>query len=318
MLREPAGLLDSPSVPTRLTAGPYQFSTPKPNEDGTRIFVFGVHNQETLVRYDTRQGSFIPFPVAGIHVAVSRDGEWIASVDSTGVLWRSRPDGKERLQLTSTPLWVTRPRWSPDGTHILFVGQSPGALPAPLVIARDGGAAAPPVKDLHGGYADWLPDGASIVVDILEGAGASSEMSVIDLKTGGISKVPGSSGLIQPRWSPDGRYMAAVSHDFKMLHVYDVEQRRWSRVTTAHLLGRYQWGADGRDLYFQDLLDAQETIFRWDAHDGRIDRVLDFSRELLRDGIIRCSFEGFAPDGSYLASIRSNFSNVYALDVDLR
>ena len=34
LLREPAGFFGGPSVPVRLTAGPYQFSTPRPNEAG--------------------------------------------------------------------------------------------------------------------------------------------------------------------------------------------------------------------------------------------------------------------------------------------
>lgn len=316
VLREPEGLFHRPPRPTRLTAGPYDFSTPAPSQDGKRIFVFGVRNQEKLFRYDAQRGDFLPFPLTGIHVAVSGDGKWIAYVDPAGTVWRSRSDGTDRMQLTSLPLSATRPRWSPDGKQILFVGHKPGSQPAPVVVARDGGASLPVGKDLHGGYADWLPDGESIILDALESSGPKSEMSIIHLQTGEISKVPGSSGLIQPRWSPDGRYMAAASADFKTVHLYDARRRQWTQLATVHHLGRYQWGAQSSDLYFQDLLDPQEAIFRWNAASGKIDRVFDFSKPLLAAGAIRCSFEGFAPDGSYLASIRSNFSNVYALDVD--
>ena len=316
VLREPEGLFHSQPKPRRLTAGPYNFSTPIPSLDSQRIFVFGVQNQEKLFRYDAQRGDFLPFPVSGIHVTVSRDGQWMAYVDDAGLVWRSRSDGTERLQLTSAPLWATRPRWSPDGKQILFVGQLPGSQLTPYIILRDGGAPVPAGKNLHGGYADWQPDGESIVLDALESS--KSDMSIVHLKTGEISKVPGSAGLIQPRWSPDGHYMAAVSTDFKTVHLYDARQRHWTRLMTVRHLGRYQWGAESRDLYFQDLLDPQEAIFRWDAGTGKIDRVFDFSKPLIQAGAIRCSFEGFASDGSYLASFRSNFSNVYALDVDLR
>jgi dipeptidyl aminopeptidase/acylaminoacyl peptidase len=41
----------------------------------------------------------------------------------------------------------------------------------------------------------------------------SAEINVVDIKTGRVAMVPGSSGLFSPRWSPDGRYLAAVSVD---------------------------------------------------------------------------------------------------------
>ena len=37
-----------------------------------------------------------------------------------GVLWRSRVDGSERLQLTVPPGYAVNPRWSPDGKKIVL------------------------------------------------------------------------------------------------------------------------------------------------------------------------------------------------------
>lgn len=99
--------------------------------------------------------------------------------------------------------------------------------------------------------------------------------------------MPGSAGLIQPRWSPDGRYLAAVSADFKTVQLFGARRREWTQLATAHHLGRYQWGADSRDLYFQDLLDPQEAIFRGEASTRKIDRVLDFSNPLSQAGAMR-------------------------------
>jgi DNA-binding winged helix-turn-helix (wHTH) protein/Tol biopolymer transport system component len=318
VLREPEGLFHFQAKPARLTGGPNDFSTPAAGGDGKRIFVFGVQNQEKLFRYDEGRGDFLPFPTSGMEVALSQDGEWMVYLDFAETVWRSRSDGTERMQLTSPPLRATWPRWSPDGKQILFVGKTPGSQLTPYIVARDGGAAEPAAKNVYTSFADWMPDGESIILDALESAGPNSEMSIVDLKTGGISKVPGSAGLIQPRWSPDGHYMAAVSADFRTVHLFEPRRQKWTQLATARHLGRYQWAADGRNLYFQDLLDPQEAIFRWDMRSRKIDRVLDFSRPLLQAGAIRCSFEGFAPDGSYLASFRSNYSNVYALDVDLQ
>ena len=77
------------------------------------------------MRYDARRGEFAPFlsPVQGQWVSYSKDGQWISYVTAPDdILWRSRPDGSERLQLTSPSLHAYQPRWSPDGTRIVFGG----------------------------------------------------------------------------------------------------------------------------------------------------------------------------------------------------
>ncbi len=42
-----------------------------------------------------------------------------------------------------------------------------------------------------------------------------------------VTPVPGSKGLFSPRWSPDGRFLAAVSHDSLRLLLYDFASQRW-------------------------------------------------------------------------------------------
>src|SRR5262249_40083761 len=143
--------------------------------------------------------------------AVSRDGEWVVYVGPDGMVWRSRSDGTERMQLTAAPLQSTTPRWSPDGKRVLFVGQTPDRLRSAYVVSRDGGAPVPVGNGLRGGFADWLPDGESIVLDSSETGGPNNEISIVHFGTGEISKIPGSGGMVKPLWSPDGRYMAAMS-----------------------------------------------------------------------------------------------------------
>jgi hypothetical protein len=43
-----------------------------------------------------------------------------------GILWRSKPDGSQKIQLSSPPLSVALPRWSPDGKQIAFFDYSVG------------------------------------------------------------------------------------------------------------------------------------------------------------------------------------------------
>jgi tricorn protease-like protein len=56
-----------------------------------------------------------------------------------GTLWRSHSDGSQKLQLTSTPLLASFPRWSPDGKQIAFLGFSAENKSRLLVVSADGG-----------------------------------------------------------------------------------------------------------------------------------------------------------------------------------
>ena len=52
---------------------------------------------------------------------------------------------------------------------------------------------------------------------------------ILDLKTRTLTKIPGSEGLFSPRWSPDGRYIAALSPDNTTLKRYDFSNlQTWS------------------------------------------------------------------------------------------
>jgi len=37
----------------------------------------------------------------------------------------------------------------------------------------------------------------------------------------------------------------------------------------------------------------------------------------IREGALRCAFEGHAPDGSLMFSVASSWANVYVFDVEL-
>jgi Tol biopolymer transport system component len=100
-----------------------------PTPDGKKLLVDGFGPRSELVQYDQRSRQFVPF-LSGISVDqldFSRDGKWVVFVsDPDRTLWRSRIDGTERLQLTSPPVVASLPRWSPDGTQIVYTDKRPG------------------------------------------------------------------------------------------------------------------------------------------------------------------------------------------------
>ena len=65
-----------------------------------------------------------------------------------------------------------------------------------------------------------------------------------------MSILPGSKGFFSPRWSPDGRYVAAIPVTPQdRIVLYDFETRRWSDLAKV-IVGSPSWSRDSKYLYF--------------------------------------------------------------------
>jgi len=121
-LSEKGGLFRK-AKPMQLTTEPLSYSTPVPSIDGKRVFAIGSQLRGELERFNKKTQQFESY-LSGISadgVEFSKDGQWVAYVSyPEGSLWRSKPDGSERLQLTFSPMQVFLPRWSPDQKQIVF------------------------------------------------------------------------------------------------------------------------------------------------------------------------------------------------------
>src|SRR5262249_8162147 len=184
------GLFGQP-VPVQLTAGPMDFKSPVPTADGKRLLVIGEQRRGELMRLDSKTGQFVPY-LSGISVQdvdVSQDGQWIAYVSyPDGILWRSRIDGSQRLQLTAPPVQSTLPRWSPDGKQIAFSASISGGKSKIHMVAADGGKLAQlTVTDRFETDPTWASDQNSLMFGgepwLEGGAAESASIHVVDLKT---------------------------------------------------------------------------------------------------------------------------------------
>ena len=199
----------------QVTQGPLNFWSPVPSRDGRKVFAVGEKLRGELVRYDPHSAQFVPY-LSGISahgVAFSRDGQWVAySTYPEGALWRSRADGSDRLLLSGPGLHASEPLWSPDGKRLLFTGMRfsrRGHTISSYLISADGGRPelVPTPNDQEWGASSWSPDGGTLAL----WQPSASVIQLLDLKTRRFVKVPGSEGLLVPRWSPDGRHLAAFS-----------------------------------------------------------------------------------------------------------
>jgi hypothetical protein len=114
-----------------------------PSPDGKRAFFAGGQERRELVRYEAGRGQFMTYlsGVAGRWIDYSHDERWVAyTIAADDTLWRSRPDGAERVLLTPAPLHAGKQHWSPDGTRIAFAGSWTGEPVRVYVIDASGPA----------------------------------------------------------------------------------------------------------------------------------------------------------------------------------
>jgi eukaryotic-like serine/threonine-protein kinase len=312
--------------PMRLTAGPMSFLDPSPAKDGKSIFVIGVLPRAEVVRYDLQTREFVPY-LSGISAEgldFSRSGEWATYTSyPDGALWRSKVDGSERSQLTFAPLQAFLPRWSPDAKQIVFMGRISAGPWKMYLIPAEGGT---PQQLLAGEQAEgdpsWSPDGASIAFGRQVGHQASfqtavADIEVINLRTRQVYKLPGSDGLFSPRWSPNGRYIAALPVAIEnQLTLFDFTTQQWTKLTP--FVNYPSWSRDGQYLYFQDWSktsgDGSVQIVRLSISDHKLEKIVDLKdlRRLALGTIVNWS--GLAPDGSLLLARDVSAQEIYALE----
>ena len=321
-LREGTGILRArDSVPARLTTGPTAYSNPTPSQDGKRIFVIGQQARGELVHFDPRAKEFVPFlsGISACELDFSRDGKWVTYVTyPERILWRSRVDGSERLQLTYPPVAAMLPRWSPDGTGIAYSAAQPGKPWKLFLISAQGDRNEELLtEEMNELDAAWSPDGTRIAFGRYGGVGSAIYM--LNVKGRQVTTLQDSKDLFAPRWSPDGQHLAASSADSKKLFVFDFKSQKWSEWTQQPQgLGFPTWSRDGAYLYYDNSFADKPTLRRIKIGQRESELVLDL-RSLNRytDSIIG-SWSGLAPDGSPLVVLDRSTQEVYALELEER
>ena len=306
--------------PTRLVAGPLRFGSPLPSSDGKRLFVFGEDPRVELVRYDQRARRFDPY-LSGQSVGpidFSRDGKWMAYISYPDMtLWRSHVDGSEKMQLTFPPARAYEPRWSPDGSQIVFMDVRYDAPWQIHLISASGGTA----RVLLGpdtSYADatWMPDGKSIIF----GKHAEDEGNAVyrlELGTKNVSQIPDSIGFSSPRVSPDGRYIAAVGHNSLSLMLFDTRTGQWSLLAEGEKVGYNEWSHDGQYIYFRRQQGEAAELARVRMKDRIVQSVLSLRDvPLLSDYL--ANWVGLTPDDAPLVMRNRSIQEFYALDLQFR
>jgi Tol biopolymer transport system component len=307
--------------PKQLTEGPMSFGSPWPGAENDNIWALGVKPTAEVVKYDAAHQNFakVLSGISATDLDFSPDQKWVSYVAiPDGTLWRSRADGSERLQLTFAPERAALPKWAPDSKQIAYVSIRTGQPSQIMRIGVEGGKASAVFAENRGQIdANWSADGQKMVFGYMAGA-ANLSISLLDLKAQKITTIPGSEGLFSPRWSPDGRYLAALSPDFTKVMLFDFKTQQWSTWLTepAGAVSYPMWSSDSKSIYFDDLVTDEESIRQVKLGEDHAERVFvlrGIERYLGPFGL----WTGRTPDGSWMFVRDRSTQEVYSLNIGL-
>ena len=308
----------TPQAPVQLTTGPMNVGDPVSSRDGKKIFAQGWQPRGQLLRYDAKSKQLVPYlsGISAMGLDFSRDGQWVAYNDATdGTMWRSKIDGTQKLQLVFPPMLAYLPRWSPDGKQLAFFGHPPGEPFQIYLVPAEGGT--PELiyrSSINCADPNWSPDGKSLVFGENSLNNQGSAVYMLDLKTRKATKLSGSDGFYSPRWSPDGRYIAAITLDSLKLMLFDFTTQKWTAL--ANIFVAYPtWSRDGRYINFDGILDNQESYYRVQVSNGKLEPIFSMKGFQAAGGAFG-NWSGLAPDESPLLVRDASIQEIYALDWD--
>ena len=320
VLDERRGLLrQPPAEPIQLTSGPIRWGATIPSRDGKKVFADGYTLRGELVRFNSKSGQFEPFlgGISAEFVDFSSDGNSVAYVSfPEGILWRANRDGNKPVQLTEPPTYPLQPRWSPDGSQIVFMAQPLGGQAKSYIVSSSGGSPrlllpedTEPQDDPN-----WSPDGRKIAFSNSphEGSGRPGVIRILDVASRQISTLPG-SGYSSPRWSPDGRFIEAEADDGLTIKVFDlVNQNSWVlQIGKAAIF--HVWSRDGQFIYF--IMDqGHVNVFRIPSKGGKPELVVDL-KDFQNTGFSNGYFT-LDPTGAPLLLRDRGTDDLYALTLE--
>lgn len=320
VVRESSSWFHREPEPVRLATEPLPVSGLLPSADGRKIFVLGNNTRTEFVRADPKNnqihGLIEGQPAAWL--AFSPSGDWLVFRGASNALWRSNSDGSSRVELASGNLDPRLPAVRPDGKVIAFSAEPSDATTMRIyTVPSEGGAPTEIVASKFSVTAPaWSPGGSMLSYAIDADNDPVSGLYTYDFPTRTAQKIPGSERFWRHAWSPNGKFLAAVSTANDSISLYEFSTKRWKTLARGKVFGPVSWSPDSQFLFFQDVLEQREPVHRLRLSDLSLSTTFECTA-LLEGGVQRCGFEGLAPDGTLVFRLSRGDHDIYAIDVDL-
>jgi Tol biopolymer transport system component len=167
------------------------------------------------------------------------------------------------------------------------------------------------------GSPTWSADGRQLVFGDIEVADPQDHfIRLLDLRSGKVTKLPGSAELRTARWSPDGSHIAAIRFRQAQLSLFDTTTQKWTDVAGGVTGDTLNWSRDSRYIYFDSPFEPAAGIYRYDMQTHRVTRALAYG-PFRRNPAVMNDVSGFslAPDGSILFRGSAQSSRLYLVQL---
>ncbi len=302
-----------------IASGPVDFwRSPVLGEHKEHIYALGEQTRSQLVQLDAaRSPVFYGLSISSI--SYSHNGGWIAYVLTPDQsLWKSRIDGSERVQLTAPGEKARSPQWSPDDSRLSYLSTKKNDAWRAMQI------------DAQGTSPELLADGGSDLFDLTysgggdfvafdrmpdEGARSAEGISILNTRDKHVEKLPESEGMWFARWSPDGRYLAALKKGRDELMIFDFTQKKWSSAATGMKIDGSTWDRKGEHLFFTAVKGDTYALFSFSPSRHALTEVTVLPERYVGDRSTR--FLGVTDKNEVITAFQEGTVEVYDLEVEL-
>jgi hypothetical protein len=174
------------------------------------------------------------------------------AMDLLGNIWVLSPGGGQARIMTDGILPARQPRWSPDGSKILYQTSSPDTATLWLLDVESSVAARIGSESFFNQHASWHPDGERIIFSS-QRKDSGFDIWETDLSTGLSWRVSSHAGdEIEPVWSKNGRHLAYIrkNDDRYVLVLRRHGQPEVDLLVSDQPLSSPSWRPDGSLLTF--------------------------------------------------------------------
>ena len=219
---------------------------------------------------------------------LSPDGKWVAYTvtmqdleedESKTRIWMVSTAGGQPVPMTAKEKSVSRPRWSPDGKYLAFLGASGEDEDQVWTLFREGGDAVPMTEITQGVESfEWSPDGARMVLVIQDPKPEDLEKKEKGKEE---EKTPPPWVVTRKQFKTD--YVGYLDSRRTHLFVLDMESKKTTQITFGDFDDSEPvWSPDGKLIAFtSNRTDDPDANYNTDIWVVSADNQ-DKSQELLQ------------------------------------